>query len=53
MKQTPCDVIDATDITFSCVSDPQAAKDVSIFFSFVPSSSQAITFLFNVMSILN
>lgn len=30
VKLTPCDVIDATDITFSCVSDPQAAKDVSV-----------------------
>lgn len=29
VKQTPSDVIDSTDITFSCVSDPQAAKDVS------------------------
>lgn len=32
IKLTPCDVIDATDITFSCVSDPQAAKDVSSLF---------------------
>lgn len=28
VKQTPSDVIDSTDITFSCVSDPQAAKDM-------------------------
>lgn len=27
---TPSDVVDMTDIIFSCVSDPQAAKDVSI-----------------------
>lgn len=27
--KTPSDVVDETDITFSCVSDPQAAKDVS------------------------
>ena len=26
---TPSDVIQACDITFSCVSNPQAAKDVS------------------------
>jgi 3-hydroxyisobutyrate dehydrogenase-like beta-hydroxyacid dehydrogenase len=26
--QTPSDVILAADITFSCVADPQAAKDV-------------------------
>lgn len=26
---TPSDVVDMTDITFSCVADPQAAKDVS------------------------
>lgn len=26
---TPCDVIDRVDITFSCVSDPLAAKQVS------------------------
>lgn len=26
---TPSDVISAADITFSCVSDPQVAKDVS------------------------
>ncbi|GAB0095257.1 Putative oxidoreductase GLYR1 homolog [Sergentomyia squamirostris] len=25
---TPSDVVDATDITFSCVADPQAAKDM-------------------------
>lgn len=25
---TPCDVIDSVDITFSCVSDPAAAKNV-------------------------
>lgn len=34
IKQTPSDVIDSTDITFSCVSDPQAAKDVSLLFGF-------------------
>lgn len=28
---TPSDVIQAADITFSCVSDPQAAKDVSTY----------------------
>jgi len=27
---TPSDVVLAADITFSCVADPQAAKDVSI-----------------------
>lgn len=27
---TPSDVIDSTDITFSCVSDPSAAKDVRV-----------------------
>lgn len=26
---TPSDVVLAADITFSCVADPQAAKDVS------------------------
>lgn len=26
---TPSDVVSAADITFSCVADPQAAKDVS------------------------
>lgn len=26
---TPSDVVQAADITFSCVADPQAAKDVS------------------------
>lgn len=26
---TPCDVIDKVDITFSCVADPLAAKEVS------------------------
>lgn len=30
MGATPSDVVDMTDIIFSCVSDPQAAKDVSI-----------------------
>lgn len=29
--QTPSDVILAADITFSCVADPQAAKDVMTF----------------------
>jgi len=29
--QTPSDVILAADITFSCVADPQAAKDVMLF----------------------
>jgi 3-hydroxyisobutyrate dehydrogenase-like beta-hydroxyacid dehydrogenase len=28
---TPSDVILAADITFSCVADPQAAKDVMFF----------------------
>lgn len=28
VAHTPSDVVDAADITFSCVSDPQAAKDV-------------------------
>jgi len=28
---TPSDVVLAADITFSCVADPQAAKDVSAF----------------------
>ena len=27
--ETPSDVVEMTDIIFSCVSDPQAAKDVS------------------------
>jgi 3-hydroxyisobutyrate dehydrogenase-like beta-hydroxyacid dehydrogenase len=27
---TPSDVISSADITFSCVADPQAAKDVMI-----------------------
>lgn len=27
---TPSDVVLAADITFSCVADPQAAKDVSV-----------------------
>lgn len=27
-RSTPADVIDAADITFSCVANPQAAKDV-------------------------
>lgn len=26
---TPCDVVEAADITFSCVADPQAAKEVT------------------------
>jgi hypothetical protein len=38
--QTPSDVILAADITFSCVADPQAAKDV-IFFCY----SQNLRFL--------
>lgn len=25
---TPCDVLEEADITFSCVADPQAAKEV-------------------------
>lgn len=25
---TPCDVVEEADITFSCVADPQAAKEV-------------------------
>ena len=29
--QTPSDVILAADITFSCVADPQAAKDVMLY----------------------
>lgn len=29
VMQTPCDVVQAADITFSCVADPQASKDVS------------------------
>lgn len=32
---TPSDVIQAADITFSCVADPQAAKDVSGFLNFI------------------
>ena len=28
---TPSDVVDAADITFSCVSDPQAVKEVSFY----------------------
>lgn len=31
---TPCDVVEEADITFSCVADPQAAKEVSNFFFF-------------------
>lgn len=27
---TPCDVVEEADITFSCVADPQAAKEVNI-----------------------
>lgn len=30
VAHTPCDVIDSVDITFSCVSDPTAAKQVRI-----------------------
>lgn len=26
---TPCDVVEEADITFSCVADPQAAKEVT------------------------
>lgn len=26
---TPCDVVEEADITFSCVADPQAAKEVN------------------------
>lgn len=32
---TPSDVILAADITFSCVADPQAAKDVMQLFSII------------------
>lgn len=28
---TPSDVVQAADITFSCVADPKAAKEVSYF----------------------
>lgn len=34
-KNTPADVVQACDVTISCISDPAAVKDVSIFF-FVP-----------------
>lgn len=27
---TPCDVVEEADITFSCVADPQAAKEVNL-----------------------
>lgn len=30
VMQTPCDVVQAADITFSCVADPQSAKDVRL-----------------------
>jgi len=29
---TPSDVVGGSDITFSCVSDPQVAKDVSLYY---------------------
>lgn len=32
VKETPMDVVDASDIIFCCVSDPKASKDVSIIF---------------------
>lgn len=31
LGMTPSDVVASADITFSCVADPQAAKDVSSF----------------------
>jgi len=32
---TPCEVVQACDITFSCVSDPTALKDVWIYDCFM------------------
>lgn len=29
--RTPSDVVENADITFSCVADPQASKDVRLF----------------------